>query len=220
MRIPYNFESITLRQFMQLHELNKKDGLSTLDLNIQRLSILSGKSIEYLEDLDLKVLQKYINKIEYVKTPPKNLRVVKRFWLGGQLFKPTVSLEDMKANQLVDYNSISKSVNGDNASVANKLLAIMFKPYKLFGKTKYTPDNHAKISEKLLDAKVGDCLGLLFFYNGLWKRCEKHIIHYLQNSQLTIQKMMQEIEMDKSFQDLLNTGAGSTTSTTAQKVKR
>lgn len=210
MKLPYRFEYMTLAQFIKLYELDQNKDIDTIDKNVNKLAILSGNSVEAIELLDLKHIRYYLTKINYTSNVPKNLSIPKRFWCGKYLLTPTMSLQEMGVNQMVDFFSIIKANNNNYISCANDLLAVMFKPYKFIGKSKYSPDAHSKISKQLLSAKVGDCLGLLFFYLDLWMRCEPLILTYLENSNKTIEEIMKEIQNDKEFQDFLKHGGGNT----------
>lgn len=210
MKLPYRFKDMTLAQFIKLYELEQNKDMETIDKNVNKLAVLSGNSVEAIELLDLKHIRYYLTKINYTSNVPKNLSIPKRFWCGKYLLTPTMSLQDMGVNQMVDFFSIIKANDNNYISCANDLLAIMFKPYKFIGKSKYSPDAHSKISKQLLSAKVGDCLGLLFFYLDLWKKCEPLIVTYLESSNKTIQEIMEEIQNDKGFQDFLIRGDGNT----------
>lgn len=226
MKVPYSFEDITLSQFMQLHENEIDKSIDKIEKDNKRLSILSGESIEVIEDLSFGDRQELLNKTAYINTPPNTLKVCKRFRAKGTLLVPTTSLHEMKVNQLVDFYSLLKQTNGEYIKQANILLAVMFKPFRLKIKglkiqkeVKYSPENHAKISELLLSAKVGDCLGLLFFYLDFWKLCEPRIVHCLKTANQTIEEAMKEILNDKEFMDSLNNGDGNIMSINAQKTK-
>lgn len=210
MKVPFRFEDITLNQFIQLHELEKDNSIEKLDKDTKILSILTNKTIEEVEDLPFAKRNELLSKCDHVKNPPKNLRVVKRFRVNSLLLVPTTSLTEMRTNQFVDFHNLIKQAKGDYISIANDLLAIMFKPFKIIGETKYSPENHAKISELLLSAKVGDCLGLLFFYLDLWKKCEPIIADCLENQKLLVKNLLNEIENDKEFQLFLANGDGNT----------
>lgn len=219
MKVPFRFEDITLRQFMQLHENELNQAADKLDRETNKLSILSDESIDFIEDLDFATRLHFLAKTSYTNNPPSDLKVCKRFRSKGILLVPTTSLQDMKVNQLVDFYSLLKQAEGNYIKSANVLLAVMFKPFKLIGESKYSPANHAKISELLLSAKVGDCLGLLFFYLDFWKRCEPIIARSLTEANQTIQEVMNEIMNDKTFLDSLTNGDGNTTLTNALKTR-
>lgn len=210
MKVPFRFEDITLSQFMKLHELEGDKSIEKLDKDTKVLSILTNESIDTIEDLEFSKRIELLSKCTYVKNVPKDLKVVKRFRVNSILLVPTTSLQEMKVNQLCDFYTILNNANGNAISVANDLLAIMFKPFSIIGNSKYSPENHAKISKLLLSAKVGDCLGLLFFYLDLWKLCEPLIVDCLKNQTQTIAELMKEIENDKEFQAFLVNGDGNT----------
>jgi len=210
MKLPYSFNDITLSQFMQWHKIHSDKAIDKLDKDTHKLSILSGKSFEEIESLDFATRSKLLAKASYMDNVPKDLRIPKRFTAGTTMLIPTMSLQEMGVNQLVDFYSIMKANESNFIAGANDLLAIMYKPFKLFGKTKYSPDAHSKISELLLSAKVGDCLGLLFFYLNCWKRCEPIIVRCLENHQKELVNLMNEIQNDKEFQVFLSSGDGNT----------
>ncbi len=219
MKVPYCFEDILLSQFMQLHENEINKAIEKLDKDTKRLSILSNESIEFVEDLDFATRQNFLSKISYTNNPPSDLRVVKRFKAKGTLLVPTLSLQDMKVNQLCDFYTLLKQADGNYIKSANVLLAVMFKPFKVIGESKYSPGNHAKISELLLSAKVGDCLGLLFFYLDFWRKCEPIIARCLTQANQTIEETINEMKNDKGFLDFLNSGDGNTTLINVLKTK-
>lgn len=210
MRLPTKFSQLTLLQFIQLNDLSNS-GLKDLDYDINKISILTGKSIADVEAMDIKYFNKSKSKVFTVTLAPNEIPLKSKIIVKGTILYPTISLEDMKVNQLIDFSNVFKSVETDHISKANELLAIMFKPLSLFGKTKYNPDKHAKISELLLSAKAEDCLGLLFFYSNLWMRCEPLIQMCSMSSQMTVSEIQKEILNDKMFLASLNIGVGSTT---------
>jgi hypothetical protein len=217
MRIPLKFEHLTLKQFQELHGINTMDK-GSLDYKVAKLSILSNKPIEYIEALDIKDFNKYLALTSFTEYPPKNLKVVNRFLVGTTILTPTTLLNEMSVNQLVDFYTILKQSENNYIECAHDLLAIMFKPFNLIGSSTYNPINHSKISKLLLSAKVGDCLGLLFFYSRFWKKCEPIIASCLMEANKTIQEVVEEIMSDKEFQNFLATGDGNTTSIYAGKT--
>jgi hypothetical protein len=69
MKVPYSFEDITLSQFMQLHENEINKSIDKIDKDTKRLSILSGESIEFIEELPFSDRQNFLNKTAYVNDP-------------------------------------------------------------------------------------------------------------------------------------------------------
>lgn len=219
MGLPKKFSELTLSQFMQLHMLALDAELNQLDRNTKRLSILLNKSSDWVESLNNGVRTQMINDALLVTVPPNDIKLNDKIRVKGKVLYPTISLQDMSVAQLVDFYSLHKEAGEDKITSANKLLAVMFKPKAIFNEPTYNPNKHAKISELLLSAKAEDCLGLLFFYSRFWKRCEPIIVDYLQNSKKELEEIMTVIQTYKEFQDFLNTGGGSTTSTSAERLQ-
>lgn len=217
MKLPKRFKDLTLSQFIQLHELNDSN-LHPLDKDIKFLSILSGKTIDEVEELSPDQFKKAKLDCVAVTIPPNDIPVKDKIKVGRKTFYPTLSIVDMKVNQLVDFYSVFKQNDGDHIKAAHKLLAITFKTKSLFGKLKYDPNNHEKNSQILLNANAEDCIGYIFFYLRLWKRCEPIIADYSERSRIEIENLMKEIQNDKKFQAFLKTGAGSTMLTNALKT--
>lgn len=210
MGLPTRFKDLTLGQVMQLHELSLDTELDKLDKDIKRLSILMGKTIEQIEEMDAKWFKEYLRITQMVAVPPKDIPVKSKIMVKGRVLYPTLSLQEMKVNQLVDFYSLYKASGNDHLKCANELLAVMYKPFRLGGKPKYDPGNHAKISKLLLSANGEDCMGLLFFYSRLWKKCAPRIQASLERSNDILENLMTEIQTDKEFQDFLKTGDGNT----------
>lgn len=218
MKLPKSFKDLTLSQFIQLHELNNNSALHPLDKDIKYLSILTGKTIDQVEELTPEEFKYLKLKLVAVTIPPDNIPVKDKIKVGSKTFYPTLSLVDMKVNQLVDFYSVFKQNDGDHIKSAHKLLAITFKTKSLFGKLKYDPNNHEKNSQMLLNANAEDCIGYVFFYLKLWKRCEPIIADYSERSRIEIENLMKEIQNDKKFQAFLKTGDGNTMLTNALKM--
>lgn len=218
MKLPKRFKDLTLSQFIQLHELSLDNSLSKIDRDSKAYSILSGMNISDVEDLDYDYVKYELYNAISVTIPPNDIPVKDKIKVGLKSFYPTMSITDMKVNQLVDFYSVFKQSEGDHIKSAHKLLAIMLKTKSITGKLRYSPDNHEKNSELLLQANAEDCIGYVFFYLRLWKRCEPIIADYSERSRIEIENLMKEIQNDKKFQAFLKTGDGSTMLTNALKT--
>jgi hypothetical protein len=200
MKLVRKFEDLTLKQYIELQEL-QSSSLSVIDKAVKKLSIITGESIDYIESINVKEVYSLLASVSFVDNPPEEIAVKKRIRLGFMLYEPTLSLTEMKVNQLTDFYHLY-----DNKAPINEILAVIYKPIK----GSYKPANHAKVAKMLLNEKVGNTLGTLFFYSNYWKRCEKTITEYLNKQNQVIQSFMKEIQDDKQFQDFLVTGGGNT----------
>jgi hypothetical protein len=199
MNLPKRFEDLTLKQYIDLIELDKDLNLTVIEKAVKKLSILSGKAIEDIESLDFKKLFYYLAKVKFTNEPPENIAFKKSFIIGFRKYVATTNLQEMKPAQLIDFAALQKA-----NKPLNDLLAVM---YKRSGK-EYDYKEHEKISKELLKAKVSDCLGLVFFYLNFFKKCEPLIVQFLEKQQSIIKEGMKGIVTDKEFTSFLKTGDG------------
>lgn len=191
------FEDLTIKQYIKLVELDKQD-LDALDKAIHQMAIITNKSISEIELMDVNYVK---SKIACLKRIPTEIAFKKSIWIGFKKYTPSVNLVNTQVNQLTDFYSLYK-----NEAPINELLAVIYKPKN----GKYTADNHSYVANKMLNKRVGDVLGAVFFSLSYYKKCEKLINQYLENSQQIISQVMTEITTDKEFQAFLNTGDGNT----------
>ena len=191
------FEDLTIKQYIDLLEVDNSD-ISKIEKKIKKLEIVLGKQ----ENLPLTAF----DKIKFLDNIPNQIKFRDKTRIGLKFYKACTDLNEIGVNQLVDFYSLNKS----NAPI-NELLAVVYRPYN--------PDKHKEVSQAFLSKKVGDVLGTVFFFRNYYMRCEKRIQEYLENHLKAIQTFQTEIQTDKEFQDFLNIGDGSTTSTNAHKTK-
>jgi hypothetical protein len=191
------FEDLTIKQYIDLLEVDNSD-ISKIEKKIKKLEIVLGKQ----ENLPLTAF----DKIKFLDNIPTQIKFRDKTRIGLKFYKACTDLNEIGVNQLVDFYSLHKN----NAPI-NELLAVIYKPYN--------PDKHKEISEAFLSKKVGEVLGTVFFFRNYYLKCEKLIAEYLENHLKAIQTFQTEIQTDKEFQDFLNIGGGSTTSTSAHKTR-
>ncbi len=195
------FEDLTIKQYIDLLEVDKLE-ISEIEKKIKKLAIVLDKKESEVENLPLTAF----DKIKFLDNIPNQIKFRDKTRIGLKFYKACTDLNEIGVNQLVDFYSLHKN----NAPI-NELLAVIYKPYN--------PDKHKEISEAFLSKKIGEVLGTVFFFRNYYMRCEKHIQEYLENHLQAIQTFQTEIQTDKEFQDFLNIGGGSTTSTNAHKMR-
>jgi len=191
-----NFCDLTIKQYIDLNEVDKSE-LEPLDKSITRISIVSGKSIDELEDMPINKLISMAGHSAY--TIPETLSF-NNIRIGLSTYKPVLDLTVMSPAQFIDFNTLSKL-----GRPINELLAIIYVS-KI-----YDPAKHAWLSEQMLKRKVSEVLGAVFFYTRFWKRCERIITQSLVSVTKDLTELVNEIQTDKSFQDFLTNGDGSIT---------
>lgn len=206
MRIP-KIKDLTIRQYIEIEAIKKRfisGDCPEADRACMMLEVATGKSYDYFQSIPLPELFKYTAQL----SEAGNLdRFSNTIWVGYRRLNATKELSQMSVAQMTDYMNLIKN----NAPI-NDLLAVMYIP------DKYNPGMHAKISKAFLDKKVGDVLGLVFFYPVYLKKCATRIQAYLKESSTFQKNLMNEITTDKGFMDSLTNGGGNTTLINALKT--
>lgn len=206
------FEDLTVQQYISLAKLPKD--LEPLDKIANEMAIVTGKSLEEVELMDVNHI---MSKIAFLKQVPTDLDFKRKLRIGFKYYSPSVDLTNISVSQMVDFYSLYK-----NEAQLNELLAVIYRPinnvdvsgglFKLPKITKgaYHASNHSYVANKMLSKRIGDVLGAVFFSLKFYNQCEKLIQEYLEKNQQLLAQTMDEIQNDKEFQDFLSSGGGST----------
>lgn len=203
MKLVRRFEDLTLKQYIELNDLDStkfdSDPLfDAMDRAVKKLSIISGLSVDKIESMHRNDIMTYLARTNFVNDPPKEFGFKTALRFGFKKYTATLDLSDMTPAQMIDFMNLSKA-----GAPVNDLLAVMYV------RGKYDPAKHPYVSSKILEQKVGHCLGLFFFYSAYLKRCEPIIAAFLENSAKEIQEIVDEITTDKGFMASLSIGDGS-----------
>ena len=191
------FEDLTVQQYISLAKLPKD--LEPLDKIANEMAIVTGKSLEEVELMDVNYI---MSKIAFLKQVPTDLDFKRKLRIGFKYYSPSVELTNISVNQMVDFYSLYK-----NEAQLNELLAVIYKP----SNGAYHSDKHSYVANKMLSKKIGDVLGAVFFSLRFYTQCEKLIQEYLVKNQELLAQTMDEIQNDKEFQDFLSSGGGNIT---------
>lgn len=194
MRIPTSYNQLTVRQLIECGKIISK-GLKDYDENIHLAAYLTSKSVEEIECLPYDQLFKLTNKVSKIKLSTPNPRVKRLIWIKGIPYKPITDINKFSAKRylhLVTQTDLHK-----RASIC---FTPIWKGRDIKGnyqdpKTDYAWDD---LAESILDCKVKDVYGAVFFYARIWKRLQPVIQTCLELNQLKINHHMRELALDLS----------------------
>lgn len=174
-QIPTSFDQVTIEQYQHCYGILKQgDGT---DQWIDVLTYFTGLERDYFEELPLGKLQEQIGCVKFLLSPNEITKVNDHIIVAGQTYR---GITDIAEGNFAQYSSIktvlSKCPEGDTTFVLHKLLACIYTPVKLFGKDYDMPD----VAEKMKQAKVGQVLGLVFFYSKVFNALTEVIQIYLE----------------------------------------
>jgi len=174
MKIPNSFDEITVEQY-QFSDKILARGAST-DAWINILSYLSGKEQAYYEEMKFEKLQPLIDRVQFLTRPTDIVKINDTIIIDNQFYK---GLTDITKGNYGQYASLKTILaEGDDKKTENlhRLLGCIYAPVQLYG-LEYDQIQTAEIMKQ---AKVGQVLGLVFFYSKVLEYLTPIINDYLK----------------------------------------
>lgn len=159
-----NWEDINLKTFKELIALYKSNAT-----NLELISLLSGKPAE---DLSLEELKDWINEIKFLEEPYKPKEIKSEYYIQNKIYKPVVSLKDIKAGQFIDFQTFIKD---PEKNIANIAACFLLEKGKTYGDN--DPLEEAEFFDKYL--KITDYKDIFNFFTIAWRSYTKAIQAYL-----------------------------------------
>ena len=166
-----NWEDINLKTFKELIALYKSNAT-----NLELISLLSGKPAE---DLSLEELKDWINEIKFLEEPYKPKEIKSEYNIQNKIYKPVVSLKDIKAGQFIDFQTFIKD---PEKNIANIAACFLLEKGKTYGDN--DPLEEAEFFDKYL--KITDYKDIFNFFTVAWKS-------YTKATQASLEKEMKKV---------------------------
>ncbi len=209
MRLPKNWNQITVERFQECYFILGKD--PTIDSWILVLSVLSGKSKDYIESLPIRELKLAIHRLQFLLNPELNEKVNKYVSINGRVFKAAYLASELQTNEVADLKGFmvadGQSVNDTVVENAHKLLACIYIPLTLRG-FRYVPSKHKEVSEYFRKAKMGDVYGTLFFYSETYKNLMEATNTFGEQQAEILKNHLKEVEEWTQNTNLESVGGG------------
>ena len=209
MNIPKRYEDLTVEQFQQLEQLKNNNSLDALDKAIKRLSILSGKSIEYIEAMKPSDVYDKLLDAVFLFQPLESMPLKDSVILCFKKFRYIREISQYTTAQQKDFTEILK-MNGNNyINCLPELMAICHQELTLRGWV-YNSDNHFKNVELFKKSKLSETMGAVFFYSNCLKSYSEIIADFMENNNKKLKDHYQMMMDDQEFQSFLKDGGGNT----------
>ena len=209
MKIPKRYEDLTVEQFQKLEELKTNDTLDKLDRAVLRLSILSGKSVEYIEALSATKVYDYLLEAIFLMQPITQIETPEQVTLGGVKFRYIKEIHEYNIAQEKDWKEMVKNSDNNYINCLPELMAVCHQEYEN-GVWVYNSNNHNRNVELFRQSKLNESLGAVFFYSKTLNAYTKIIADCLAKATQTIAEIQKEMTDDLEFQTFLNAGDGNT----------
>lgn len=155
-----NWEDINLKTFKELIALYKSNAN-----NLELISLLANKPAE---DLSLEELKDWINEIKFLEEPYKPKEIKSEYNIQNKIYKPVVSLKDIKAGQFIDFQTFIKD---PEKNIANIAACFLLEKGKTYGMN--DPLTEAEFFDKYL--KITDYKDIFNFFTKAWRSYTKAI---------------------------------------------
>ena len=165
-----NWEDINLKTFKELIALYKSNAT-----NLELISLLAGKPAE---DLSLEELKDWINEIKFLEEPYKPKEIKSEYNIQNKIYKPVVSLKNIKAGQFIDFQTFIKD---PEKNIANIAACFLLEKGKTYGDN--DPLEEAEFFDKYL--KITDYKDIFNFFTVAWKS-------YTNSIQASLEKEMKK----------------------------
>lgn len=211
MNIPKRYEDLTVQQFQELEALKSNTDLDTLDKAVKRLSILSGKDVDYIESLTATEIFNTLSDAVFLMSPIHEMPIPNHIVFSGVKFRYIKEIHEYNICQEKDWKEIVKMNGNDYIKCLPELMAICHQEYEN-KQWVYNSDNHLRNVELFKKSKLSESLGAVFFYSKSLTSYIKVLADYSKKAENQITEHYKTMMEDQEFQTFLNVGVGNTVS--------
>jgi len=209
MKLPKSWADVTIKNYILIQELIKKNNTDKIEESIELLSILTGETQSYFENLDIEELKGLIYSIKFINSPDVPKRLVTTFRVKGKRFDVSLYLNKLKAGQYTMLMDLCKDQNKINENL-HQIMAVLCVPRKnWFIAGQWDGSKHIELSEFLKENMTMEKVFPLsvFFLRTLEKSMEV-MQTYLTQKMKELQKMLKKEAEELSKEDLQTIGDG------------
>lgn len=156
-----SFNDFTVEQFQEWHKVISEEK-DIIDREVKLASILTGKSVEYLESIPYSVLKEVIKKVNRVNLSQPNTEVRRFVRVGTKVYAAILDAKELHGLMSTSQFTAAKTYAANPIENMHRLLALYYTQYQPFKKRKLT-ENQLKLSEDFKKVKIGDVYGAVFF---------------------------------------------------------
>lgn len=194
MGVPLSYNSLTVRQFVECKEIELKHK----DLLDKRMALVSYFTKKDAESLSLNVLKWQLFKVDALLTSQPSTKVNEVIWINSRRYKTfadVTKLTKVQTKLIVDQAVTAKELikNGKGDINLHRLLGLVYLRAKIGTTPEFDVKTWDDVSEDMLDAKIGDVYGAVFFYSNVLEKLTLIIPYFLIQAEETIQEHMKEV---------------------------
>lgn len=198
--IPTSWDGVSISKWKKLMELGKgAENMRSEEFNIEVLSIMTGMSVEEIENLPLVTVQSLLSSISFINQPPTpdKSRIKRSYTINGKKYVVFKNLKEITTAQYIDFQSYSKDMDKN----ISEILAIFLIPEGHKYNEGYDIDETINDIEDNDTLGIGAVLGLMSFFGKLFLRSIQNSLAY---SKKAVKKMTQTTTLTKTEMEELD----------------
>ena len=141
-----NYAKLTIKQFLKCKQISELES-DPIDKNIKLLSEVTGKPIEYFENLPLGELKDNLYKLAQIESLHENSKVHMKFKIKGKRFEVIWREQELTAAQYIDVCAFTKDPEQILYNIHNILASICVERTWYGKRLKYDGAKHKDIAE-------------------------------------------------------------------------
>jgi len=183
-------------KILQIQEFRSLGELNTIDKKIEALSIVTGKTIDEIEEMPLDKILEEFRKIDFM---PKDTTPKFKFKHKGKRYRLITNPLELKAHQWIELQEI---FNGDIIESLDKIIALLSYEVNIFGQKKKedVTDFERKVTDfASLDFDIAHNYALFFLK--VYPELLKSTLSYLNKE---LEEMKNQLQEEAQPKDGLN----------------
>lgn len=191
MVIPKNYNELTVRQFQLCDEIIRNES-DVLERHIKLVACLSGNSIEWVESHTPKQIAEWVKDLSFLSNPKVDKKIPKYVLANKRVYRPYNDASKFSAGQVIALKVYGEKAKG-HSNLHNQLACVFGQINWYGGLKKYDATKHEQIANDMLEAKMGDVYGAVFFYSNVLEALSPILETYLKQANETIAEIMPEV---------------------------
>lgn len=191
MELPNSFSDLTVKQFQDASYIIKNED-DLLERHVKLIACLSNKPIEWVESHTPAQVGEMVKKLDFLLTPVVSKKIKPFLVFNKSVYRPILKMETINWGQIKTIKVLGEREEYPNQYL-NQKLACVYSKLNWYGKAVYSASDHTKKSEDLLNARLGDVYGTLFFYSNVLVTLKPVIESFSKYATQTIAETMPEV---------------------------
>jgi hypothetical protein len=187
MKLPKSWQDISIGTFQQLHKLTEP----TFENQIATLAVLTGQTVEQIEELPIREITDAIGKLSWMAELP-TAKDFKKFRHGLTTYKFVASQHELAAHQFIAVQDLFGQADNWVGNL-HKIMAALAVKYRFFRKSEIKPTEFDKVADLFRDRmSIANAYGYALFFSAYLPELLETTRQYLEQEVEKLRKIHAE----------------------------